>query len=226
MESSPARGQAHGGERDAHAYTHARGGRHPGDCKGCKSRCNVCNFEVECLINFQTDPVSVPSALIVCTLVLWAICAVIALIYRRSLGGVRQARVRSRTILTGNEREFFGRLNRALSPDFVVLPQVAMGAILEPLVRQGHPDFWKVRSLFAQKIVDFVVCASDFNRPLLVIELDDSSHDSKRDKDAARDALMLEAGIPTLRWDSRNKPTVAEIQKRVRATLATFANAA
>jgi len=163
---------------------------------------------------------SVQSTLIVATATLWGLVFIGFTLRRKSLAGLRQARVQARTLLTGNEREFFGRLNRAVGNDFRVLPQVAMGALLEPRAGEGSQQYWAIRRLFSQKIVDFVICSPSLDRPLLVVELDDKSHDKKRDKDAARDALMLEAGIPTLRWDSRNKPSVEEIRRDIFAKIA------
>lgn len=119
-------------------------------------------------------------------------------------------RVRAKRVLTANETEFLSRLRRAL-PDHEVLPQVAMGALLDVNLPESHPDYWHLRREFAQKVVDYVVCRPKSLEVLAVVELDDRTHDIKRDKDAARDALLLSAGIRTLRWDSRAKPTTAEI---------------
>ena len=53
-----------------------------------------------------------------------------------------------------------------------------------------------------QKHVDFVLCEPRTTRPLLVIELDDASHNSsdrRRAADAAKDHACRTAGIPMLR---------------------------
>lgn len=44
---------------------------------------------------------------------------------------------------------------------------------------------------------------------LLVIELDDRTHDAGQDRQ--RDAITKAAGYQTLRFQSKHKPTVAEI---------------
>jgi very-short-patch-repair endonuclease len=72
----------------------------------------------------------------------------------------------------------------------------------------------RIRSRFAQKICDYVLL--DRGLPVAVIELDDSTHDSKRDKDSARDALLAGAGIPTVRFDSRAKPSAHGIRRAAR----------
>jgi len=118
-------------------------------------------------------------------------------------------------ILTDNEKEFFGRLIEAL-PDFYVFPQVAMGAILQPAVtRQDKRNYYRIRGTFSQKMVDFVVCDAALNIVVL-IELDDRMHSSE--KDGKRDAMTNQAEYTTLRFNSKKKPTVAEIAKAVEGT--------
>lgn len=126
-------------------------------------------------------------------------------------------------ILTDNEKEFFGRLIEAL-PDFYVFPQVAMGAILQPAVtRQDKRNYYRIRGTFSQKMVDFVVCDAALNIVAL-IELDDRMHSSE--KDGKRDAMTSQAGYATLRFNSKKKPTVAEIAKAVEGTKSPATNPA
>lgn len=50
------------------------------------------------------------------------------------------------------------------------------------------------RNLFNRKVADFVVLDKSLNI-VAIVELDDSSHIGKEDKDADRDALVAEAGF-------------------------------
>ena len=108
--------------------------------------------------------------------------------------------------MTDNELEFFGRLVAAL-PGYYIFPQVAMSALLEPAggnTKQAHGD----RLRIAQQRVDYVVC--DQNGDLVaVVELDDRTHSHA--KDQLRDARLEQAGIKTVRFQSRHKPTPAAI---------------
>ena len=119
--------------------------------------------------------------------------------------------VKSRKLLTPNELEFLGRLRRAL-PQFEVLPQIGMSAVLDVTVPQTHPKYWAIRQLFALKTIDYVVVAKDTLDVVAIVELDDRTHDIKKDKDRARDQLLASAGLKTFRWDSRAKPTQAAIR--------------
>jgi hypothetical protein len=116
---------------------------------------------------------------------------------------------KAKAVLTPNETEFYLRLKRAL-PRHIVLAQVSMGALIQPGIssRENNQEFFKLRATFAQKIVDYVVCDAELN-VLALVELDDKMHDKQ--KDAKRDAMTRAAGYTTLRFESRRKPTEAEI---------------
>lgn len=145
---------------------------------------------------------------------LWVVAVLVLLLAARSAPPARShTAVRARPLLTGNEREFYGRLRRALGSQFEVVPQVAMGALMDVALPRGHPQFWTIREQFSRKIVDYVVCERRTMRVIAAVELDDRTHDPERDQ--RRDALMAAAGIRTLRWDSRSKPSEAQIARAV-----------
>jgi very-short-patch-repair endonuclease len=112
--------------------------------------------------------------------------------------------------MTDNEEEFFGRLVVAL-PDHYVFPQVAMSAMLQPASTNGrtaHSD----RLRIAQQQVDYVVCTKSCEI-VAVVELDDRTH--SQTKDQLRDSRLEQAGIRTVRFQSRNKPNGDVIRKMV-----------
>lgn len=119
---------------------------------------------------------------------------------------------KAKPLLTPNEKEFFGRLREAL-PKHVVLAQVSMGAILAPnMSERNRQEFFRIRGKFAQKIIDYVVLDQQFNI-VCIIELDDRSHDKKKDK--VRDAMLKEAGYATIRYESKEKPSTRKISSDV-----------
>lgn len=132
---------------------------------------------------------------------------------------VRAAKVKAKDLMTPNEVHFFNQLKKAL-PEYHIAPQVSMGALMQPTLSEDSPNFKQALHAFHGKMVDFVVMDKKTANPLLLIELDDRTHDVKKHQDAARDAMTAAAGYKTVRWDSRAKPDVAEIRSTVNQLLA------
>jgi hypothetical protein len=127
---------------------------------------------------------------------------------------------KARKLLTDNELEFFGRLTHAL-PDHYIFPQVSMSALLEPVSserKQAHSDHLRI----AQQRTDYVVCDTRCN-VLAVVELDDRTH--SRARDDVRDARLIQVGIRTVRFQSRNKPSIDAIRAAVLLTSTEVASA-
>jgi very-short-patch-repair endonuclease len=93
--------------------------------------------------------------------------------------------------LTKREQAMYFRLRDSL-PDFVVLGQVAMSALLTANARA-------VRNTFDRKVLDFVVCSKAFD-VIAVIELDDASHADRATQDSRRDSLLTQAGYRVVRY--------------------------
>jgi hypothetical protein len=128
-------------------------------------------------------------------------------------GGEGEARFKAKPLLTANEMEFLTRLEAA-APELRFLPQVAMGALMDPAVpRSDRKAYYRLRGMFSQKIVDFVAQKRADGSIVAVIELDDRTHDT--DKDARRDDMLKSAGYRIVRWNSKTKPDAVAI----RATL-------
>lgn len=131
--------------------------------------------------------------------------------YRKRVIG--ELRFVKKTFLTPNELDFYRKLTRALGGEYLLMVQVSMGALIDTALKPTHPKYWEVRQLFSGRICDYVVCDPKTLTPLLVVELDDKMHDFSRD--ARRDAFLAQAGVATLRFWSRNKPAVPELQEKL-----------
>lgn len=139
---------------------------------------------------------------------LFAIGIVLALAWLK--GGGKAGVYKARQLMTGNEAEFFGRLVAAL-PDHYIFSQVAMSALIEAASsdkKKAHSD----RLRIAQQRVDYVVCDISC-QVVAVVELDDKTH--SRAKDQMRDARLMQVGIRTVRFQSKNKPGVDALRAAV-----------
>ena len=120
------------------------------------------------------------------------------------------AKFKQKTLLTPNELEFLSRLEAA-APELRYFPQVSMGALLDPAVpRSDGKNYYRLRGMFSQKIVDFVAQRRSDGAVLAIIELDDRTHNSG--KDAKRDEMLESAGYRIVRWNSKTKPDTAAIR--------------
>lgn len=109
-----------------------------------------------------------------------------------------------RAVMTEREQGMYLRLVEAF-PGEVVLAQVAFSALLNAKNRE-------VRNRFDRKVADFVVCTKGF-KVLAVVELDDRSHRGREEQDAARSALLTNAGYKVVRFD--RVPDVMALKKAI-----------
>jgi len=125
-----------------------------------------------------------------------------------------------RPLLTQTERQFLSILYQALSGSgYGVLPQVATNAILniepkKPGSKTYRSHSQTIRNKFEKTHIDFTICDQQLN-VILLIELDDHTHDSKKDSDRERDFITNQAGYRTLRFDCRQMPTVEQVRQSI-----------
>ncbi|MCX6029739.1 MAG: DUF2726 domain-containing protein [Chloroflexi bacterium] len=123
------------------------------------------------------------------------------------------------SLFTYRERVFFQALLEDISGQYVVFAKVRLGDVLflanEPGNRKYHNNQIQCKHL------DFVLCARGTYKPLLAIELDDSSHDKydHRERDEFKDKICADAGLKL--WRERIKPMYPKgfIGERVRGKI-------
>lgn len=123
----------------------------------------------------------------------------------------RKATYVRRPVLTESELRSFLRLVNAVAEGDYVCPQLGMAAALETRGGSAQSALAAFRKI-GQKRIDFCICDRRL-MPKLVVGLDDHTHDAARD--AARDALLLCAGIRTLRFDVRHMPTTPQLRAAI-----------
>lgn len=102
-------------------------------------------------------------------------------------------------LLSKGERAFFFALCKALGYSYHIFPKVRLIDLVTVIPDTRNIQAHKNRII--SKHVDFVLCARDTFSPLLVIELDDASHNrpDRQARDASKDAVLNAAGLPILR---------------------------
>ncbi len=102
-------------------------------------------------------------------------------------------------IMTEAEMKCFGILFQAVEDKYYIFPQVHLSSFLDPLAF-GRSRYGAFRHING-KSVDFVLCDKRELSPLLVIELDDRSHErqDRRSRDQEVERILKNAKIPILR---------------------------
>ncbi len=101
-------------------------------------------------------------------------------------------------LMTRPEGQFFNILKELLEDNYYIFTQVHLSTILDHKVRGQN---WRgAFSHINSKSVDYVI-SDKFFRPLLVIELDDISHERKdrKKRDEIVENILENTGIPFLR---------------------------
>ncbi|XOF35195.1 MAG: DUF2726 domain-containing protein [Candidatus Electrothrix sp. YB6] len=101
------------------------------------------------------------------------------------------------------ERSFFGVLQQAVGSELLIFAKIRLADLL--YIKKGTENRQSFFNRIQSKHIDFVLCEPGPIRPVLAIELDDSSHDrkSRQARDAFVDDALAAAGLPILRVRAR-----------------------
>ena len=116
------------------------------------------------------------------------------------------------SLLSAAERSFYGVLCQAVDQRYSIFAKVRLGDLLE--IPWGTPKFRNHLNRINRKHVDFVLCDANSFTPLLVIELDDSSHEreDRQERDAFVDTALDAAGLPILHVSVQHAYAPAEVR--------------
>ena len=119
-------------------------------------------------------------------------------------------KVRPKPLMTQAERRVCIMIERAL-PGARVHSQVSLGAIMNPARGLTKSEWWTTFNKFSSKRIDFVVEDPETGAVILLVELDDRTHNSRGDRDRDRDELTRHAGFQTVRIPAGRWPTQQSI---------------
>lgn len=122
--------------------------------------------------------------------------------------------------LSAAEISFYHVLLRIVDDRYTVCPKVNLNDIF--YVERPHENRAS-RNQIDRKHVDFLICERGSMRPLMGVELDDSSHASKdrQERDAFVDRVYEKAGLPLLHFPVRFAYNLKDVSDRLLPCLAT-----
>jgi len=128
-------------------------------------------------------------------------------------------------LMTRTEHDFFKELRTILGQGYYIFPQIHLGTIIKPSVKWTYRwRLWRVAFFYSDRYsVDFVICDTQGIKPLLVIELDDISHqrEKRRSRDRVVEKMLRESNLPIVRFTSSEAGNIELVDSRIRLSLQT-----
>lgn len=122
-------------------------------------------------------------------------------------------------LITKSEHEFFDLLVNTLGDKYYIFPQIHLPSFLDhKVVGQNWNNAYRH---IDEKSVDFVICDKNYLRPLLAIELDDSSHslEERLERDTEVERILKLAEVPLIRFENHGSFNKDEICTSILATI-------
>ncbi|HEU6448346.1 MAG TPA: DUF2726 domain-containing protein [Verrucomicrobiae bacterium] len=130
----------------------------------------------------------------------------------------RQAYEAIPAFLSSAERSFFGVLQQAVASDFQIFAKVRLADIVRPIKSSSRSGWQSAFNRITGKHVDFVLCDSKSLGVVVVVELDDRTHErfERGIRDSLVDAALRDAAIPILRVPARQNYSPMQIREMVK----------
>lgn len=122
------------------------------------------------------------------------------------------------------EKDFYFVLSGILKDDYLLFSKVGMGDLF---YLPSHQFKWRsYRNKIQSKHVDFLICDKINIRPLLAVELDDSSHlrEDGRERDDFVDGVFKDANLPILHIKNSHKYDSLALEKQISSDLEVLAD--
>lgn len=118
-------------------------------------------------------------------------------------------------LMTKAERSFYGILVSCCSEQHLIFSKVRLADLIS--VKSGTHSWRSYFNKIQSKHVDFLIVSKNSISPLLVIELDDSSHQrpDRIKRDLFMDEALRAAGIPILRVKTSKSYSLNEISDKI-----------
>lgn len=154
-------------------------------------------------------------------LVIMVICVVIAVIVPLLTPKKKEdfPYKKNNYLLTLNEKVFYTLLKEIVDPNkYEIFSQVRLSDVLK--IETGTGKYMTYFNKISKKSPDFVLCDKK-TTPLLILELDDSSHnkEARIERDGFVDKALAAAKIPILHIICKKNYDKEELKKKIEETL-------
>ncbi|HEY6874206.1 MAG TPA: DUF2726 domain-containing protein [Geobacteraceae bacterium] len=125
-------------------------------------------------------------------------------------------------LFTPAERSFLGVLEQALDSSYRIFGKVRLGDIVKPAKGLSNSRRTTAQNKINQKHVDFVICKSSDLTVVMVVELDDKSHerDDRVGRDQLVDRALAGARIPVIHFSAQKGYALPEVLAKLAESFA------
>lgn len=122
--------------------------------------------------------------------------------------------------LTPAEQDFFRLLEQIIQSQYYIFCQVNLLSLVS-IAAKNRQDYWQHARKLRHKSIDFVLADKRTLEPVLLIELDDYSHQlaERRTRDNFVNQTLATAGFKFLRIENRRYYDILEIQELIYQSL-------
>ena len=119
------------------------------------------------------------------------------------------------------ERSFLGVLNQTVGKNTQIFGKVRVADVIAPKKGMSRSDWQKSFNKISGKHFDFLLCNKSDLSVLCAVELNDSSHNSKKrkDRDAFLEGACQAANVPLIQITARSTYNINEIRQSLAAYL-------
>ena len=121
------------------------------------------------------------------------------------------------TLFTPAERSFLGVLDQAIDADYRIFGKVRAADVMSVKKGMDRSEWQKAFNRIRSKHFDFVICRASDSSIVLLIELDDKSHQKTQrvNRDHFIEKATAAAGIPLLRVPCQRSYSVQEVSSLI-----------
>lgn len=155
---------------------------------------------------------------LISVILVFAVIAVLAILKSKqneTTDGDNYLYIQAGPLFTPAERSFLGVLQAAVGNDAQVFGKVRVADVIKPTKGLSRGNWQKAFNRIKAKHFDFIVCNRDDLSVICTVELNDSSHQSK--KRMLRDKLLEKAceaaKLPLIQFPAKSGYVVADIRK-------------
>ena len=127
-------------------------------------------------------------------------------------------------LFTPAERSFLGVLNQAIGTDVQIFGKVRVADVITPKKGMSRSDWQKAFNKISSKHFDYLLCNKNDLSVLCAIELNDSSHNTKKRKD--RDKLLegacKSANLPLIQISAKATYNIQDIRQSIATYLPSY----